>query len=136
MKRHETPRSLGIPISDEVFLQPWFVPKNVYSAIRRLLPSVHLSKMRYYFDDYGCLRCGQRNGMYGSNGLCERCTCLVRFRVVQALRKRLKQVGVTSDSPDAVEIEDRTETAKRLLRKFNSAPAAYYPKKWAHSPFG
>lgn len=118
MKRPKPPKELEIPVSDEVFLQPWFMPRNVYAAIRRLLPSVHLAKMRYYFDDYGCLRCGDTDGLYGSNGLCERCTVLVKWRVAQALRKRLKQVGVGSDSPYAGEITDRTMTARRLLRKF------------------
>lgn len=118
VKHLKQPKELEIPVSDEVFLQPWFIPRNVYAAVRRLLPSVHLAKMRYYFDDYGCLRCGETGRLYGSNGLCERCTVVVRWRVAQALRKRLKQVGVRSDSPYASEIADRTLTARRLLRKF------------------
>jgi hypothetical protein len=46
-------------LHDEVFMQPWFIPKPIYMTIRRLLPNPHLMKMRHYFDDYGCLRCGE-----------------------------------------------------------------------------
>jgi hypothetical protein len=79
----------------DVFLQPWFLPKDVYFQIRRILPNAHLSKMRYYFEDYGCLRCGIHDSLYGSNGLCERCSVLIRGRVTRALKRRLKNVGET-----------------------------------------
>jgi hypothetical protein len=29
-------------LHDDVFMQPWFIPKPIYLAIRRLLPNVHL----------------------------------------------------------------------------------------------
>ena len=112
----QTRKSLGIPLNDEIFLQPWFVPKAVYAAIRRLLPGIHHAKMRYYFDDYGCLRCGEKRCLYGSNGLCERCTVRVRCRVVQSLRKRLKQAGVSCESPFPEGWDDQGRTARRMLR--------------------
>jgi len=34
-----------------------------FFAIRQLLPSAQLLKMRYYFDDYGCLKCGKSDGV-------------------------------------------------------------------------
>ena len=55
---------------DAIFLQPWFLPVEVYRAIRRVLPYIHLFKMRYYFEDYGCLKCGKKNALYQSNGFC------------------------------------------------------------------
>lgn len=108
---------LGIPLNDEIFLQPWFVPKPVYAAIRRLLPGAHLAKMRYYFDDHGCMRCGETNRLYGSNGLYERCTVLLRYRVVRSLERRLKQVGIGSEIPSHTQdFDDRAQTAQRILK--------------------
>lgn len=80
--------------TDEIFLQPWYIPRDVYLEIRRVLPNIHLAKMRYYFEDYGCLKCGDRKALYGSNGLCERCSVLIRGRVARCLERRLKKVGV------------------------------------------
>ena len=117
-KRRAT--EIDIPLHDEVFLQPWFLPRPIYAAIRRLLPGVHLAKMRYYFDDYGCLRCGERSQLYGSNGLCERCSVVVRYRVVQSLRRRLKRVGVMSSLPMSDGYADQAQLARRLLRGFSS----------------
>ena len=31
-------------VDSNVFLQPWFLPRDVYAQIRRVLPSAHLSK--------------------------------------------------------------------------------------------
>jgi hypothetical protein len=84
-------------VYDELFLQPWFVPKQTYLAMRRLLPSSQLSKMRYYFQDYGCLKCGNRHALYASNGLCKRCSIIVRARIVLALKRRFRRIGATVD---------------------------------------
>jgi hypothetical protein len=35
--------------------------RQKYEAVRRLLPPSQMLKMRYYFDDYGCLKCGNLN---------------------------------------------------------------------------
>jgi hypothetical protein len=81
---------------DEIFLQPWFLPKDVSLQIRMILPHIHLTKMRYYFDDHGCLRCERRDVLYGSCGLCEPCCSTVRRRLRTCLQRRLKSVGVRS----------------------------------------
>ena len=84
---------LGSP-EDELFLQPWFVPKAVYLEIRRILPPSQMLKMRYYFEDYGCLKCGELNVLYGSNGFCRSCSIIVRARVALSLKRRFKKIGV------------------------------------------
>jgi hypothetical protein len=84
---------------DAVFLQPWFLPVEVYREIRRLLPYIHLFKMRYYFEDYGCIKCGKKNVMYQSNGFCESCGVVIRHRVKMALKRRLKKGGVDPELP-------------------------------------
>jgi hypothetical protein len=83
--------------TDELFLQPWFVPIDISRQLRSLLPSSQLLKMRYYFDDYGCLRCGAREKLYGSNGMCKQCSVIVRTRIVTSLRKRFRKTGAKVD---------------------------------------
>jgi hypothetical protein len=80
--------------NDELFLQPWFLPKATYLKLKQLLPSSQLSKMHYYFDDYGCLKCGSRTALYGSNGMCLECSIVVRARVAICLKKRFRRIGV------------------------------------------
>jgi hypothetical protein len=89
-----------ISIDEEVFLQPWFVSKNTFLAIRRLLPSAQRLRMKYYFEDYGCLRCGRSDLLYKANGLCKVCAIVVRCRLILALRRRFKKRGIAiSDDP-------------------------------------
>ena len=61
--------------------------------MRKLLPSCHLVKLRYYFDDYGCLRCGKPHALYGGNGFCKPCAVIVRHRVILALKRRFRKLG-------------------------------------------
>jgi hypothetical protein len=80
--------------NDELFLQPWFLPKPTYLTLKKLIPSSQFAKMRYYFDDYGCLKCGSRNALYGSNGMCSGCSIVVRGRIAVCLKKRFRKIGV------------------------------------------
>lgn len=100
---------------DEIFLQPWFLPLPVATAVRRILPSVQLAKMRYYFEDYGCLRCGDRNTIYKANGMCMKCANLVRVRVLSCLKKRLRDVGVCDVVPD--NLRDPVSLARQIIRR-------------------
>jgi hypothetical protein len=99
---------------EEVFLQPWFLPNDVSRQIRRLLPNIHLMKMRYYFEEYGCIRCERRDILYASNGLCENCAPLIRGRVVTCLKKRLKSVGV-AESQQCEVLDDCVSSAREIL---------------------
>jgi hypothetical protein len=106
LKVPPSPRPSGrrsAPAGDEdIFLQPWYMPKPVSLQMRKILPSIHLAKMRYYFDDHGCLRCERRDILYGSNGMCENCSVIVRGRLANCLNKRLKKVGVREDFSEAL----------------------------------
>jgi hypothetical protein len=82
---------------DELFLQPWFLSRPVSEKIKGLLPSSQFQKMRYYFDDYGCLKCGERNCLYGANGMCERCHNIIRKRIASSLFKRFRRIGAKLD---------------------------------------
>ena len=109
----------ALSIDEEVFLQPWFVSKQTFLAIRRLLPSSQLLKMKYYFEDYGCLRCGKSNVVYRSNGLCRSCTVVVRARTVLSLKRRFERLGVpVSDDPIPAFVgsPNMTEVRRRAQR--------------------
>jgi hypothetical protein len=82
---------------DEIFLQPWFLSRPLSEKVRRLIPSSQFQKMRHCFDDYGCLRCGKRDCLYGGNGMCERCHVVVRRRIASSLFKRFRRIGARLD---------------------------------------
>jgi hypothetical protein len=97
---------------DDIFLQPWFLPRRTAFAIKRILPPEHRHKMRFYFDDYGCLKCEQRDVQYGSNGLCKLCLQRVKLRLFLAVKRRW-----TAASPDNLpRTFKRMADAQRLLR--------------------
>ena len=106
-----------IPPDDQVFLLPWYLPKDVYLAVRRVLPNIHIAKMRYYFDDYGCMRCERKDVLYRTNGLCERCNVIVRWRLKQCLKKRLGAVGISTQS-EAADLGRALKLAQYLLKPF------------------
>ncbi len=97
----------------ETCLQPWFVPVEIAKSIRRLLPVTHFHKMRFYFDDWGCMRCEKKGVMYGANGMCSRCAQRVQHRVVSSFQKRHGTMLPLTRSP---EICSRVESAQVLLR--------------------
>jgi hypothetical protein len=69
---------------------PWFVSKDVYRQMYKLLPKIYFRRFSTYFKRYGCLRCGRRLALYGANGLCMRCLGLVsdRLKICDAVLKR------------------------------------------------
>lgn len=126
----------AIEPDDSIFLQPWFVPKDVYLQIRRLLPNAQLSKMRYYFEDYGCLKCSKQTTIYGSNGLCERCSVLIRGRIQRCLQRRLRAVGVTdSQRVNPTVLSSGLDSARSLLRNLTDTKRAA-PARRRRSPRG
>jgi hypothetical protein len=106
-------RSAQRKIFEDTFLQPWFVPLQIAQAIRRLLPDTHIRKMRFYFDDWGCMKCEKKGLMYGANGMCSRCAQKVQHRVVCCLRKRVTATDLVVRRPESC---TRVESAKLLLR--------------------
>jgi len=110
-----------IPSDDQVFMLPWFLPKQTYLAVRRILPNVHIAKMRYYFEDYGCMRCERQDVLYRTNGLCEQCNAIVRWRLTHCLKKRLVHVGVATPLPREAATERGLSLAQDLLKPFRRA---------------
>ena len=99
---------------DDVFLQPWFLNGAKASAIRRLLPKNFQSRMRFYFDDWGCMICGTKRGLHMSNGMCRRCVDRVRRRLLSSLERRGSE-KIEHLSPDRMTGEERVRYAQTLL---------------------
>lgn len=100
---------------DDIFLQPWFVSKEIASAICHLIPDTFLSKMRFYFEDWGCLVCGKKNGTYMSNGMCSRCVNRIRQRLLSSLERRGVKTSERSVTEETTG-EERVRSARTLLR--------------------
>jgi hypothetical protein len=98
---------------DDVFLQPWYLPLQTAIAIRVLLPAEHRHKMRFYFEDYGCMKCGKKEVRYGSNGLCKICVQQVKLKMLFAIKRRWRKQN-PSELP--VRTFKRVAEARRLLR--------------------
>jgi len=92
----------------EAAMQPWFLPKPLCWKINSMIPHEYRRKMRYYFDDFGCLRCGRKTASYGFNGFCRVCCGLVVNRMAFAFGRR-QEVGV------------KKEYAEQQLRKVTLA---------------
>lgn len=102
------------PLLDNIFLQPWFVDYGTACAIRRLLPEGQFRKLRFYFDDWGCLVCRKKNAVYGCNGMCSRCAQRIQKRVLTSLQKR--GLPTTTPRPAQHDGYDRVHGAKTLLK--------------------
>lgn len=75
---------------DESLLLPWFLSKRASLAIRSNVPKHYQIRMRNYFDDYGCLRCGTHRGQHKGNGLCNRCSGMILSRLKRGYERRAR----------------------------------------------
>ena len=97
---------------DDIFLQPWFLSRDLAFAIKRMLPPEHRHRMRFFFNDYGCMRCRVKDAPYGSNGLCKACMQEVKLKLFFAIKRRW-----TAASPENLpRTFKRMVDAQRLLK--------------------
>jgi hypothetical protein len=104
-----------ISVSDRAMLQPWFLPRHVSVAIRRLLPDESTRKMRHFFDDYGCLRCDRKDIPYGSNGMCYKCFDMVRRKLKWSMKRHFKATADAKNTPSPRDFLSKAELAQKLL---------------------
>jgi len=110
---------------EDIFLQPWFLPRNTAFAIRRIVPPEHRHKMKFFFDDYGCMRCRQKEITYGSNGLCKNCMQEIKLKLFFAIKRRW-----TAATPENLpRTFRRMADAQRLLRDLLPSSAPQRGKK-------
>jgi hypothetical protein len=76
--------------------------------------------MRFYFDDYPCMKCGNKNTTYGSNARCKPCMQEVELKLFFAVKRRW-----TAASPDNLpRTFKRMADAQRLLEDLLDTPGA------------
>jgi hypothetical protein len=98
---------------NKIFLQPWYLSRATAVRINECLPAEHRHKMRYYFEDYGCLRCKKKNVAYGSNAMCRICVGQTKLRLVWAIKRRWTATNTLRESrPSGL---NRMSEAQRLL---------------------
>jgi hypothetical protein len=97
---------------EELLLQPWFLSSRVARAMRSLLPPDFRSRLRDYFNDYGCLRCGRQDVIYRSNGMCSPCLGLIIGRLERCADRRSSE---RLSRRCGASLASDTENAKRLL---------------------
>lgn len=118
-KENMCPKESAAP--DSLVLEPWFLPHKITYSVRALLPPEHRLKLRDYFAEWGCMRCGDRE-RYWSSGFCERCYNVLHQRIGVCLRRRA--AVMVPDKLALKHVED-VRTARKLLKGF---PASMYVK--------
>ena len=110
----QKPREFLAELSDEVLLEPWFLPQETAYAILQLLPLSHKRKWSHYFENYGCLRCSRKKVNHFSTGMCMRCRLKVNDRLKASLKKHAQQ-NVRSPEGQIAEIVSAVSNAERIL---------------------
>lgn len=115
-KKLEKSSHMAAQLSDDVLFQPWFLSKLASKAILRLIPPDYIARMRWYFDDYGCIYCKRtkKKVLYQANGFCIECGTMIRRRLVQTVRRRGKKLPLQT-SRSASSYFDRVQAAEDLL---------------------
>jgi hypothetical protein len=101
---------------NELLLQPWFLPQRIACAIHAMVPPDFWNKMRYYFEDYGCMICKAETGHH-SNGMCKRCSRQVRRKVAASAARRSE----TSRPRLDLAMFRQERIARKLLDKFSAS---------------
>lgn len=107
---------------EDVLLGPWFLGKKVFGSIRHLLPHNYWRRMSYFFEDYGCLRCGRKDLHYGANGMCRKCVWWVKHRVAKSMRKRMEK-------PPEIQQERKEKLYAFKRKKANALLVGLVPKR-------
>jgi|SRR5580658_7609074 hypothetical protein len=104
-------------MADEVLFEPWFLPPKVAFAILSIVPPAFRSKMRYFFDDYGCMIC-HKGVKHHSNGMCRPCRQKIQMKLIKSVKRRLK--NKLNERLD-LELFRQEKLAKTLLGRFSPA---------------
>lgn len=101
-------------IVNKVLLQPWFLPLRIAYDIHGMVPPDFWNKMRYYFEDYGCMICEAESG-YHSNGMCKSCYDKIRKKLTACVARRSEISRPRLD----LAMFRQEKIAKKLLKKFS-----------------
>lgn len=95
---------------DESLLLPLFLSRRAAQAVRGYIPRNYRKRMKFYYQDYGCLRCGLKDDPRQKNGLCLRCSDLIRERLKRSFfrhtRCKPSRYGreITGDAQAAIDL--------------------------------
>jgi hypothetical protein len=99
------------------FFPPWFLTKDVMRRIEALLPYFYHMRFRFYFDRYGCVRCGRKKVVYCCSGLCKRCVGFINNRLKSSDRIMRRQYDMRKELPCEMFLK-RLNSARELLADF------------------
>ncbi len=85
-----------------LLLEPFMQSKQVQIEITKLLDVVQQKKWSYYFEDWGCLICGQKDAGYKSVGMCSTFFSRVTNRMAASLRRAYSERPVFDKPKDLV----------------------------------
>src|SRR5947207_14073992 len=106
---------------DDIFLQPWYLPQQTAAAMRKIMPSEQRHKMKFYFEDYGCMKCGKKKVLYGANGMCRKCHQRVKLRILFAIKRRWTSQSSDNKPRTFTRIGDAQRILKDLLAQARSS---------------
>jgi hypothetical protein len=113
IRRSPTPSTKRL-ISD-AFLEPWFLDLETARSVQRIIPPKYSRRMRWFFDDFGCIRCKGKESGYGGNGFCVNCRYTIVSGIVRSIRKRSKSLNEKTPPAFSRSSLRRIEVAERLL---------------------
>jgi|GEM_PF-2839188 len=108
--------------SQDGILQPFFQSKAIADAIRKLETVPQQRKWHYYFEEWGCLICENKNRRHLGLGMCAAC----HQRTLQRLATILR--FTENERPDALAPRDLTELARAAMRRRPSETRDYITK--------
>lgn len=71
----------------DALFQPWFQTREILRELKKRQSIAEQNKFRYYFDEWGCIRCGTKDRGHAGLGFCEPCRSLVKHRLDAGMRK-------------------------------------------------
>lgn len=101
--------------SDDLLMQPWFLPNGIAAKIAKLIPPGYRGKLHRCFRDFGCFRCDRKKVPYGSIGFCERCRTRIGERMRQSLKRHQKKVDSLKPAGGVVWYTKQIDRAEELL---------------------
>lgn len=98
------------------FFPPWFIEKKVLKKIRSMIPDYYHKRLRYYFDSFGCIRCGRKDVIYSCGGLCLGCQWTINNRLKKSDEEMKQHYGAKVWRLPSAHFLKRYATARELLR--------------------
>lgn len=107
-------RKSQLEVANELLLQPWFLPRDVAYAINDMITPDYRNKMRYFFEDHGCMICRNETN-YRSNGMCHSCFRKIQQKILASVRRH---VAAKKGRRLDLQLFNQEKLAKKLLARY------------------